>query len=128
MVCGLLRALGDYAEKERARILSAKFPSGSKLINLEDKVMCVEVFCDGARSVKDIEDRIKALFQDGSKGGVLLSSVHRAKGLESNSVYILQPELMPHPMASSDWEQEQENNCQVVAYTRSKNELVFVRD
>ena len=127
-VCGLLRALEDYSGKERARILSSKFASGSKLVNLEDKVMCIQVFCAGADSVKNIKGKIKALFQDGSngRGGVLLSSIHRAKGLEADSVYILQPELMPHPMATVSWEKEQERNCQVVAYTRSKNELVFI--
>ena len=59
---------------------------------------------------------------------VVLSSVHRAKGLEAENVVILHPEKMPHPMATLEWEIEQEYNIKYVAITRSMNRLVFVRE
>jgi superfamily I DNA/RNA helicase len=58
--------------------------------------------------------------------GTLLSSVHRAKGLEAKRVFILRPDLMPHPKAKSAWEKGQEANLEYVAITRAIEELVYV--
>ena len=60
--------------------------------------------------------------------GVVFSTVHKAKGLQSPTVYILNPELMPSAHASSDWEIQQEENIQYVAYTRAQVQLVFIRE
>ena len=68
---------------------------------------------------------ILALFDDGLPS-VLLSTVHRAKGLEAERVFILRPELMPHPMASGPDALRQEFNCKYVALTRAKSALFFV--
>ena len=125
-ITSLLQGLDYYADKERDRIFSARFFSGTKLVNLEDKVSCIQTLVDGADTIKEIEDKIKILFQDGSRDGVLLSSVHRAKGLESDDVFILEPQNIPHPMAKNDWEVQQEINCKYVALTRSRNSLTFV--
>jgi len=69
---------------------------------------------------------IEQIFSDNGKAGVKLSSVHRAKGLEANVVWILCPDLMPHPKAEQPWEQEQEMNLKYVAITRAKRELRVV--
>lgn len=58
--------------------------------------------------------------------GVQYSSVHRAKGKEADTVYILFPELIPHPMARSQWAKEQEKNLWYVAVTRAIEKLVYV--
>jgi superfamily I DNA/RNA helicase len=60
------------------------------------------------------------------KAAVQFSSAHRSKGLEAENVYILEPGLMPHPMAKLEWEKEQEGNVWWVAHTRSKKTLTFV--
>ena len=97
---------------------------------LGDKVQCIELLCEGASIVGDVINRIKKLFDDTSKGQrknkIVLSSVHRAKGLEADTVYILEEQMMPHPMAELEWEIEQEYNIRYVALTRSKNTLVLV--
>jgi len=59
--------------------------------------------------------------------GTLCSSIHRAKGLEAKRVFILRPDLMPHPKAKSDWEKGQEANLQYVAITRAIDELIYVQ-
>jgi len=59
--------------------------------------------------------------------GVLLSSVHRAKGLEANNVFVLLKNApMPHPMAKQKWEIEQERNLKYVAITRAIENLYWV--
>jgi len=67
------------------------------------------------------------IFSDDTHSGIILSSVHRAKGLEAERVFILKPELMPHPLATSEQELQQEMNIKYVAITRAKKELYIVR-
>jgi len=65
------------------------------------------------------------VFSD-DKQGIAFSTVHKAKGLEADRVFILHPEMMPHPKASKPWEQQQERNIKYVSETRSKEYLGFV--
>ena len=61
---------------------------------------------------------------------VVLSTVHRAKGLEWDTVYLLQPGDLPlrHIMEwGSENDRRQEHNVQYVAYTRARQKLVFLR-
>lgn len=82
----------------------------------------------GARSVADLRAEVQALFVDDGQGYIILSSIHRAKGLEANRVFVLKPNLLPHPMAKGDRQLEQEQNLRYVAVTRAKRELYFVAD
>lgn len=62
-----------------------------------------------------------------SKSGPVLSTVHRAKGLEFENVYVLMRyDLMPWPKAETVAEIEQENNLIYVAYTRAKKNLYML--
>lgn len=77
------------------------------------------------KTVNELVLKIQTLFSDDNIG-VVFSSVHRAKGLEAEVIFLYRPELMPHPRAKSDDEVEQEWNCVYVAGTRSLNELYIV--
>lgn len=68
---------------------------------------------------------IKALFSD-DRPSVWLSTVHRAKGLEADNVYILCPDLLPFPRAKKAWQRRQEYNLKYVALTRATHRLGFV--
>jgi superfamily I DNA/RNA helicase len=57
---------------------------------------------------------------------VTFSSVHRAKGLEADNVFIIKPSSMPSPRAKKQWEQVQEQNIRYVAFTRAKDTLYMV--
>jgi DNA helicase-2/ATP-dependent DNA helicase PcrA len=81
----------------------------------------------GARTVPDLRAEVQALFVDDGAGYIILSSIHKAKGLEANRVFILKPNLMPHPMAKGA-QIVQETNLKYVAITRAKRELYFVED
>lgn len=76
-------------------------------------------------TIDSLVARIKEIFTDQVKG-IVCSSVHRAKGLENDIVYILDYKNMPHPLANSDMEQREEMNIKYVALTRSKRELYFL--
>ncbi len=70
---------------------------------------------------------ILSLFSD-TKAAIWLSTIHRAKGLEANRVFFLNPSQVPHPKAVMDWEKVQEMNCKYVALTRAKQTLFFVKE
>lgn len=100
--------------------------------SLRDRVeslIAVHAYVTGQREVKDAEElraAIEELFIDEDRCKVVCSTIHKAKGLESEIVYIIKPELMPHPKAIKPHFAEQEQNLRYVAYTRSKRVLVFV--
>jgi superfamily I DNA/RNA helicase len=95
------------------------------IITYVDKVEAIEALSENAESVAEVINRINSIFADESIG-VCLSTIHKAKGLESDKVFIIEPQCLPAPWVKQDWEIEQENNLAYVAYTRAKNELVFV--
>jgi DNA helicase-2/ATP-dependent DNA helicase PcrA len=130
-IVDLIAKLHRYEELELKKLNAKKRVPETKRVALEDRMACAYAFCDGAESVDDVLGRIDALFTEEAAGGglrkhVLLSTVHRAKGLEADTVFILKPEWLPFPFAKLDWELEQEQNIRYVALTRSKHRLVFV--
>ena len=88
--------------------------------NLEDKVECLRIFATRAETVGGIISEIKKVFDGKEYGDVMLSTVHKAKGLEAENVYILATERMPHPRGGSE-----ENNICYVAITRAKRNLYY---
>jgi len=88
---------------------------------LEDKRDCIMIFVQKATTVGGIIEEIKRVFDGSDKGEIMLSTVHKAKGLEADNVYILATERMPHPFGNKE-----ENNICYVAITRAKKNLFFV--
>jgi DNA helicase II / ATP-dependent DNA helicase PcrA len=73
--------------------------------------------------------RIESIFKDDQKSGICLSSVHKAKGLEADNVFILLPEKFYNKRAMRiEWMAEQETNLVYVAYTRAKHLLGFIAE
>ena len=55
--------------------------------------------------------KIEGMFRDATPdNSIMLSSIHKAKGLEADVVHLLQIEgnKCPHPLAATDWAMEQE--------------------
>ena len=116
--------LEEYRRDERVKLERIK--NEAAIMVLEDKCECLLVFMGNSNSVDEVKDKIERLFSDNSGTGIVLSSVHKAKGLEADNVYIAKPDLMPHPLAESQWQREQEMNVRYVALTRAKKRLAFV--
>lgn len=89
---------------------------------LSDKYECVKIFATKANHVGGIITEIEKLFNSKTRGDIKLSTVHKAKGLEADNVFILATERMPHPKASNM--QEERNIC-YVAITRAKQNLYY---
>jgi superfamily I DNA/RNA helicase len=122
-----LPALREHVDR---RISALKLQEKDNQIqSLNDKHDCILALAGNVNTVAGILDNIKEIFgEQGRNSGVVFSTIHKAKGLEAKTVWILQPELMPHPMAKSKSEREQEKNLCYVAITRAMETLNYVGD
>ncbi len=121
----LVGRLDDYRVSEARKLSELRNPTPA-LMALNDRVGCLLALCDGLSAIDDVKARIGRLFSDDDeRGAVVFSSIHKAKGLERDSITILCPELLPHPAADSAVGLTQEHNLAYVAATRSRHRLVF---
>lgn len=93
-----------------------------------DMIHALETLSIGTNSSEELINKINSIFSDETNNGIKLSTIHKAKGLESSNVFIACPSLMPSKTAKKDWEKEQEKNLMYVAYTRAKNKLSFLNE
>ena len=97
--------------------------------NLADKLNALTTIYSSqpnANCIAHLCNYIDNLFSD-EESPITLSTVHRAKGLEGDRVFIIKPEDMPMVRESQKhWQQEQEDNLLYVALTRSKSTLYIV--
>ena len=120
-----LSVLNDYYRK-RMMVLE-RADKEYQMQTLTDKHDCIIALSHNTRTVGGLIDNIKEILgEKGKKSGVVFSTVHKAKGLEAENVWILQPEKMPHPMAKTDSAREQEKNLCYVAITRAMKTLRYV--
>lgn len=122
--------LSDWLHFETKKENAKRFPNEQRIITLQDRYDCLTCFCDGAVTIEEVTKRIENIFTDNKDNpGIRLSSIHKAKGLEADRVFLLEPEgaTVPHPMAKSAWQVEQEWNLRYVAITRAIHELVYVK-
>lgn len=127
-----LARLGERGQNKRAA-LSDRMDCLMTLMQTVEGGKWRGVFEGGEDSFKELMvARIEGLFadvdEDGRKRvGVLCGTVHKMKGLEAEKVWLIKPELIPHPkVKSGGWEYEQEKNIFYVAVTRAREELVVV--
>jgi superfamily I DNA/RNA helicase len=91
--------LENYYSREMDRLQKRDMSTQT----LEDTYMCIKKFSEGARNPKSIVDKINRIFDDESTQGVILSSVHKAKGLEADRIFLLYPEMMPLKKYKKPW-------------------------
>jgi DNA helicase II / ATP-dependent DNA helicase PcrA len=126
----LIEALSTYREEQMIKL---QHPSKeAQRQNIDDKIDTLLILSEECSTFDELKQKIKSIFSDAQngelKGLILCSTAHKAKGLESERVFIIHPELMPHPMARQDWQRKQERNLRYVAITRSTRELYYVLD
>lgn len=112
---------------ERSAV-DAKTAMTSPIIeNKLDMIKALEILAEGTNTAEELIAKIDEIFpKRDKKDGIALSTIHKAKGLEANNVYIACKSLMPSKSAKKDWEIKQEHNLMYVAYTRAKNTLGFI--
>lgn len=105
-----------------------------EIMLLYDDILIFDALTKDITTVDELYDKINRLFinqkevSTEDKNVIHLSTVHKAKGLENDNVFILCPSMMPSKLASLDWEKASEENLIYVAYTRAKKTLNFISE
>lgn len=126
------RLLGHYVTElddlkiklRRQGILDYKDHGG--YIKLKDSVETLQFLCHTVETIAELRKKIADIFSD-KIDGIMLSTVHKAKGLEANRVFIACPDKLPLRTGKA-WEYQQEKNLEYVAITRAKFELIYDHD
>lgn len=116
-VPGLCEYLVTYRNNELNRLTAAG--GDERAIDaLYDKVDTIIALTEGLTTTSELEGRINRLFADSGDGQIMLSSVHKAKGLESERVWTLADTFRGG--------KTEEDNIKYVAITRAKKQLASV--
>jgi superfamily I DNA/RNA helicase len=125
----LLMKIENWSEREqnrqRAKLVGTsngrREAINSKIEDIMDQAEMLTALSDGAKNVEEIYNRAESLFSDdglGIAGVITCSSVHKAKGLEAERVFVLKATLRETT--------QEERNISYVAVTRAKSELIWV--
>ena len=131
---GWERRLDLYRVTEVARLTASASDDDDleRQVSLRmDLINCLQAIVrsfldDGLSRPADLASGIGELFSD-HDAAVVFSTIHKAKGLEAEVVLVLSPENMPARYARTDLAARGEACVQFVALTRSKRDLIFVR-
>lgn len=110
--------------KERGLSKAAAMNNASYL-SLEEKCSILEKLSDIWTSVEVMKSKIEKIYTEDEKDGVVLSTIHKSKGLESNRVFFLNPNLIPSPKVTCEEALYSEYCLKFVAITRAKKELIY---
>lgn len=125
------KALRAYTEAKLNELRRAKDSRRERAISvITERAVMLHEFARNSATVKDMKAEIEKLFVDAKNTDretfILLGCVHQLKGLEADTVWVYGPEDMPHRMARTPEEIQQEWNCWYVAHTRSRNRMYLV--
>lgn len=123
----LIDCLQQWRDVELAK--AAKRDDEGKVQSVNDKFDSVMVFIERCKLTDNpsvVVGHINSLFEQGK--GVCLSTIHKAKGLEAESAYLLEADLFDRfrVKAKHEYQVEQEKNIKYVAVTRAKIRLIYM--
>ena len=127
-----IRGLNTLLEVEKDKLFKklqkrgVRHPSlHPKMEVLSQNIEVIQYLSLEVSTVDALIKMIRNIFSDDVKG-ILLSTIHKAKGLENDKIFFLCPELLPSKFATQPWQLEQEENLKYVAITRARSELIYV--
>ena len=109
--------LEDWETVESQRLVAKKRDDSA----ITDKAECLRALCEGTRSLDEVVAKAEQIFgeADNDAARIVLSSTHKAKGLERDRVWVLADTYRKRPGIEED-------NLYYVAVTRAKCELYLV--
>lgn len=116
------RDLCRHREAEKEKLL--KKGKREQASNYVDKCNALCVIANNCMNRAEIKQKLAKIFSSGS--GLTLSTIHKAKGLEWETVFLLDWNLLPSPYTETDAQRTQERNLQYVAVTRAKLNIKFI--
>jgi len=131
--------LNEFTERLSA-FFNKEFEKASKakMQMLEDKLETMIILIErcqslGKNDVQSLKSLIEAMFTDNGDPKnadlVVLSSIHKSKGLEFDNTYLIgNDQLVPSKYAITDDQKQQEQNLLYVSVTRALKKMVKVTD
>lgn len=124
----LIGRINDWETSETSKARMNDNPSAAE--KFTDKADCLRAIISSAecQNAGQLRRQIDNLFSR-ENGQVILSTIHRAKGLEWSAVVHLDPFRLPSRFAlkAGGRALEQENNLRYVAETRTKHTLIMAK-
>lgn len=121
----------EYRDSQIVKLMTAK--KETQADSVADRCDALLAIIEGmptSATTDDLRYKIENLFRDSQPGSTLdctLSTIHKSKGREWETVYWLgRDRYQPSKYARQDWQIDQEFNLMYVAATRSKDRLVLV--
>ena len=111
-----LNWLDNWEKKELARLRKKR----ANTETISDKAACMRTLANASHDLKEMKGKIKSLFEDTDEyGKIILSSIHRAKGLQRDVVFMLSSTFRTF--------NQEEKNINYVSITRSAGSLFYVK-
>lgn len=121
------KRLEDWRDRETEKAVAKGLEAKADAV--QDKagtlLMLLDDLPENKRTTDELISIIQALFTD-QNSRITLSTIHKAKGMEANTVWWLAPSLCPSKWARKDWQIGQEHNLMYVAITRAKTRLNMI--
>lgn len=122
----LMGKLAQWRERETAKLAATKRKAAETRIDyIRDQVETLEALSDGLADTAELIGRIEELFSQASGPAIICSTVHKAKGLETERVFVLTHTLYCN---GKRVDSREEANIHYVALTRAKRTLVLVTE
>lgn len=122
---GILAKLEAWKTAETEKYLAKGQEEKIDAVNDRYETLVTFIREAGVDTIPKLKNEIEELFNQ--EGDLLtLATIHKAKGLEAQRVFVLNPDSMPSSMARKDWQLQQEYNLMYVAYTRAQESLIFI--
>ncbi|MGL5942928.1 MAG: UvrD-helicase domain-containing protein [Waterburya sp.] len=126
-----LRCSQAYLEFKRS-LYEANDNGSILLMQLQDKIKALKAIYQHFAQCQSLEElvvNIERLFGSEDNEAVLLSTIHRAKGMEAARVFIAEPLSLPLIWDNQKpWQEQQEHNLLYVALSRSTQDLFLIGD
>lgn len=92
---------------------------------LQDQIECLAVFLENSKTFEEMKSKITAMFDDATNpNAVIFSTIHKAKGLESDVVWALP--VKASKKSKNEKQAQEERNLLYVQITRAKNQFNWV--
>jgi len=114
--------LGNLRDSEFSRLV--RKGKKEQAAGFADKCDALLAIAAHAVSPADMKTSLARIFANGN--GIALSTIHKAKGLEWETVFLLDWHLLPSKYAETQDALTQERNLQYVAVTRAKLQVKFI--
>lgn len=115
----LLTKLQNWESKRVTK--AANFGDLDAVDRIQDQAGMIRAVAQDVETSRQLMQKVEFLFEDDpERDQVILSSVHKAKGLESSRCFVLRDTFYRRGRT------QDEDNCMYVAITRAKTHLTFV--